>query len=106
MVKAIKLHEDDNVASVFDTVESGSTVLVMDKKGNSHELKVLQEIPYGHKIAIEPIAVGQQVTKYGEEIGLATVQIAVGAHVHVHNIESIRGRGDWAKAEQNKGEER
>ncbi len=106
MVKAIKLHEDDNVASVFDTVESGSTVLVMDKKGNAHELKVLQEIPYGHKIAIEPITVGQQVTKYGEEIGLATVEIAVGEHVHVHNIESIRGRGDWVKADQGKGEER
>lgn len=103
MVHAIKLHDSDNVASVFDFVEAGSTVLVVDKKGNSYELQVTNDIPYGHKIAIEEIAVGEQVTKYGEEIGLATVVINVGQHVHIHNIESIRGRGDWAKAESEKG---
>jgi altronate dehydratase small subunit len=103
MVHAIKLHDSDNVASVFDLVEANSTVLVVDKKGNSYELKVLGKIPYGHKIAIEKIEVGQQVTKYGEEIGLATSVINIGEHVHVHNIESIRGRGDWAKAESDQG---
>jgi altronate dehydratase small subunit len=106
MVNAIKLHDSDNVASVFDLVKAGSTVLVVDKKGNSYELKVSDDIPYGHKIAIEEIAVGQQVTKYGEEIGLATAVISVGQHVHIHNIESIRGRGDWAKAETEKGAEK
>lgn len=102
MVNAIKLHDEDNVASVFDQVEAGSTVLVVDKKGNSYELKVEDNIPYGHKIAIAEIKVGQQVTKYGEEIGIATSVIKVGQHVHVHNIESIRGRGDWAKANKEK----
>jgi len=102
MVNAIKLHDEDNVASVFDLVEAGSTVLVVDKKGNSYELKVEDNIPYGHKIAIAEIKVGQQVTKYGEEIGIATSVIKVGQHVHVHNIESIRGRGDWAKANKEK----
>ena len=77
MVHAIKLHDSDNVASVFDLVEANSTVLVVDKKGNSYELKVLGKIPYGHKIAIEKIEVGQQVTKYGEEIGLATSVITL-----------------------------
>ncbi|MDI9428523.1 MAG: UxaA family hydrolase [Spirochaetota bacterium] len=102
MVNAIKLHDEDNVASVFDQVEAGSTVLVVDKKGNSYELKVEDNIPYGHKIAIAEIKVGEQVTKYGEEIGIATSVIKVGQHVHVHNIESIRGRGDWAKANKEK----
>lgn len=102
MVNAIKLHDEDNVASVFDLVEAGSTVLVVDKKGNSYELKVEDNIPYGHKIAIAEIKVGEQVTKYGEEIGIATSVIKVGQHVHVHNIESIRGRGDWAKANKEK----
>ena len=85
MVNAIKLHDEDNVASVFDLVEAGSTVLVVDKKGNSYELKVEDNIPYGHKIAIEQIEIGEQVTKYGEEIGIATSVIKVGQHVHVHN---------------------
>jgi altronate dehydratase small subunit len=103
MVNAIKLHDDDNVASVFDLVEAGATVLVVDKTGASYELKVVDNIPYGHKIALEQIEIGEQVTKYGEEIGIATAVITVGEHVHVHNIESIRGRGDWAKANEEKG---
>ena len=98
MVKAIKLHDDDNVASVFDTVQAGSTVLVFDKHGVSFEVNVRQDIPYGHKFAIAAIASGAQVTKYGEEIGMASQPIAVGDYVHVHNVESIRGRGDWDKA--------
>ena len=39
----------------------------------------------------------KQVTKYGEEIGIATTEITAGEHVHIHNIDSIRGRGDWVK---------
>ena len=34
------------------------------------------------------------VRKYGEIIGLATKDIQQGEYVHVHNIESCRGRGD------------
>jgi len=32
--------------------------------------------------------------KYGEPIGIATRDIRSGQHVHVHNLESARGRGD------------
>ena len=102
MVKAIKLHDSDNVASVFDSVSAGATVQVIDKKGASYELKVHQDIPYGHKVAIAEVAVGEQVNKYGEEIGIASVPIHVGEHVHVHNIESIRGRGDWDESQSEK----
>jgi altronate dehydratase small subunit len=34
------------------------------------------------------------VIKYGETIGLATSDISPGEHVHVHNVEGQRGRGD------------
>jgi len=37
---------------------------------------------------------GDVVYKYGEVIGIATVDIKTGDYVHVHNIESTRGRGD------------
>lgn len=102
MAKAIKNHDADNVATVFDVVKAGSSVRVFDKKGNATELKVAADIPYGHKVAIAPIAVGAQVTKYGEEIGIASSPIRTGDYVHIHNIESIRGRGDW----NGKGESR
>ena len=33
--------------------------------------------------------------KYGEEIGMASSDIQKGEHVHIHNLESMRARGDW-----------
>jgi len=100
-VKALKNNEMDNVATVFGTgVEKGSEVEVSDPKGNRIAVTALEAIPYGHKIALSPIAKGGQVTKYGEEIGIASANITVGEHVHVHNIESIRGRGDWDREKQ------
>ena len=42
----------------------------------------------GHKVARRPIAVGEQVLKYGVSIGCATRPIAPGEHVHVHNLSS------------------
>ncbi|MCU1425520.1 MAG: altronate dehydratase, partial [Microbacteriaceae bacterium] len=43
-------------------------------------------IPRSHKFAIVPIAVGAQVHKYGQSIGLALAPIAPGEHVHSHNL--------------------
>lgn len=94
---ALKVHDKDNVATVFDHIAAGTVVTVVDKKKNTFEVKVLNDIPYGHKFCITPIKKGEQITKYGEEIGQATSDIAVGEHVHVHNLESLRGRGDWEK---------
>ena len=42
-------------------------------------------IPFGHKIALVPIAAGEQVRKYGQTIGLALRDIAAGEHVHTDN---------------------
>ncbi|VFS54652.1 Uncharacterised protein [Leminorella grimontii] len=41
------------------------------------------------------MALHDEVYKYGESIGRATQAIELGEHVHVHNVESERGRGDW-----------
>jgi len=37
---------------------------------------------------------GTPLIKYGETIGSATEYIKQGDHVHVHNVEGLRGRGD------------
>lgn len=42
----------------------------------------------GHKIAACDIAAGEQIIKYGAPIGSAVCDIALGEHVHVHNIRS------------------
>ncbi len=40
----------------------------------------------GHKYAVRAIKKGENVIKYGNPIGHATEDIAVGAHVHTHNV--------------------
>ncbi|HLJ62156.1 MAG TPA: UxaA family hydrolase [bacterium] len=47
-------------------------------------------IPFGHKIAIAPMDVGDPIVKYGEVIGYALAAIRPGQHVHVHNVRSDR----------------
>lgn len=47
-----------------------------------------QPVATGHKIALQPIAAGQKVLKYGAPIGSATRPIEPGEHVHTHNLKS------------------
>ena len=91
-VKAIKMNAKDNVATAIDDIESDEVIGV--KNDEIFEIKVLQKIPFGHKIALRDIAKGEEIIKYGEVIGRATAEIKKGEHVHVHNVESLRGRGD------------
>ncbi len=44
------------------------------------------QIAPGHKIALTDISEGDQVLKYGQNIGRATKPIRVGEHVHSHNL--------------------
>lgn len=93
---ALKVHDSDNVATIFaEDISDGAEVEVRDKKGNMDLVTVSGTVPYGHKIAVAPIRQGELIRKYGEEIGIATRDIARGEYVHVHNLDSMRGRGDW-----------
>ena len=92
---ALKVNDLDNVATIFASdLTTGSAVIMRDKKGGSENITLLSDIPYGHKIAIVNIRNGEPITKYGEIIGEASKDIRKGEHVHVHNLESRRGRGD------------
>lgn len=94
---ALKIKDMDNVATVFGEVAIDIPVKIRDKKGNEQLIISKGNIPYGHKIALCDIDKGMQITKYGEEIGQATANIKIGEYVHIHNIESIRARGDWGE---------
>ena len=83
----------DNVCTVVETVEP-STEVSAEIDGKTVAVNVVERIPFGHKFALRPIKKGDPVLKYGEVIGLATNDIQTGQHVHVHNVESCRGRGD------------
>ena len=95
LMLAIKVNDKDNVATIFaKDVLNGIKVEVRDKKGQSETLDVIGDIPYGHKIALTDIAPGAPILKYGETIGSASKPIKRGEYVHVHNLDSRRGRGD------------
>lgn len=48
-------------------------------------MDVAPGVPFGHKVALRPIARGEPVIKYGVAIGRATSDVTSGEHVHVHN---------------------
>jgi altronate dehydratase small subunit len=94
------MDERDTVATVMEDLETGrafdldvpfATAVDSDPE---ERVEVLESIPFGHKVALVPIGAGDPVYKYGEVIGSATRAIEPGEHVHTHNVESNRARGD------------
>ena len=75
----IRLHPDDNVIIALKDLVIGDPVPGLDAP-------LLQSVPRGHKIAMQPIATGSCVVRYGQIIGVATCDITAGNHVHVHNL--------------------
>jgi altronate dehydratase small subunit len=88
---ALVLHDRDNVAIALTDIEAG-TLVRLKVGGQTMELIVNQAIPFGHKFAIKNIEEDRPVYKYGEKIGRAVKPIRVGQHVHIHNLESVRGK--------------
>jgi len=90
---AILIKEADNVATALRDIQPGekTTVGVGETR---REIRIQGAVPYGHKFAVKHIEKGEDIIKYGEVIGRATDDILLGAHAHIQNIESLRGRGD------------
>ena len=93
-VVALVVNESDNVAVIFGDARAGETAWAIDQHGNQTAYVLRDDIPYGHKFAVRAIHKGEKVLKYGEALGVASSEIAIGEHVHVQNLESSRGRGD------------
>lgn len=87
------LDETDNVGTALSVLEPGSTLMIRSG-GTEQMLTLTQTIPMGHKFALNALELGEAVKKYGATIGRCIQPIARGQHVHLHNIESQRGRGD------------
>jgi altronate hydrolase len=85
-VLAIRVHLRDNVAVVAADVEAGDLVRLDD----GSQLRAVGAIPRGSKVALGPIACGEAVIRYGEEIGRARADIAAGEYVHTHNLARER----------------
>jgi len=75
---ALHLHARDNIMVALRPLDAGAEI--------ASGVRVSEQIPSGHKVAIRAIAAGEAVLKYGQVIGFASQPIAAGMHVHVHNL--------------------
>lgn len=81
--RLIRLADSDNVLMIATTLAEGETVQVA-----GHGIPIQKALSLGHKLAARDISFGEVITKYNFPIGVATQDIPLGAHVHVHNVRS------------------
>jgi predicted homoserine dehydrogenase-like protein len=79
----------DTVAIALRDLEAGEQLQVAGTA-----LVLTEPVGSGHKVAVRVVPKGAPIVKYGVSIGTATTAIAPGEHVHTHNLESGRMRGD------------
>ena len=84
----IHIHPTDNVAVALHPIPAGTVF---------QGIAAATDIPQGHKMALKPMKVGEQVMKYGFSIGHTTASIAAGEWVHTHNMATnLSGEMEYA----------
>ena len=92
MKYGILVHEkiDDVGVAVMD-LQAGSEVGAATLEGESlGSVTLADDVPLGHKVALKAMEADKDVIEYGRTIGSAKETIVLGAHVHVHNIQTKR----------------
>ncbi|GAB2021473.1 altronate dehydratase family protein [Pseudolactococcus yaeyamensis] len=75
----MKINPNDNVVVILQNVSKGIEIA---------GVTALEDIHFGHKLAIKPIKSGENILKYGFPIGHATQDIAAGEWIHTHNVKT------------------
>ncbi len=60
------------------------------KEDKTVTIKIISDIPIGHKVALQDLAEGDTVIKYNTDIGKVVAPIKKGEHLHVHNVKTKR----------------
>ena len=84
---AIHLNSLDSCVTLTSPADAGDIVSYVES-GSKKTVITNTGIPSWHKVAISPVQKGGKVYKYGAVIGIALENIAVGDHVHTHNMRS------------------
>ncbi len=82
---ALRIDPLDNVVTALRAVPCGGTAVWAE----DGRVVVHEEIPTGHKVAIQAIARGAVIRKYGHPIGTAGEAIASGDLIHTHNLKAV-----------------
>ncbi len=82
----------DNVGVVVvEDLQAGDEMLcVVTADDSDFTLVAKQDVPIGHKLALADLQQGDAIIKYGEDIGRLIAAVAMGEHVHVHNLKTKR----------------
>jgi (2R)-sulfolactate sulfo-lyase subunit alpha len=87
------VHDQNDSAGVVvvEGVQAGQelTGWIMDQD-KTITIKVQNDVPIGHKLALKDLKEGDSVIKYGVDIGRAVATIKAGEHLHVHNVKTKR----------------
>jgi len=94
--RGLILNPADNVANALEEALPGDTIQ-LNLNNEMVAINVKECIPFGFKVAVKAIRHNTPITKYGQQIGLASRDIDKGALVHIHNMAGARGRGDLKK---------
>ena len=91
MIQFLVHEAADSVGVATVDIKAGETAkgLFMDSQ-KGIEISALDDIPLGHKIALNDHAEGGDVIKYGEDIGKVVADIKKGGHVHIQNLKTKR----------------
>jgi altronate hydrolase len=89
MPALLRIHPQDDVAVATRELAAGETI---------DGVHVLETIPRGHKLAIAAVARGAAVRKFAHVIGVADSDIAIGTHVHTHNLAMPQVHAEHAVA--------
>ncbi len=92
MKHAILMHKaDDDVGVAVEDLTAGIQVGAVTLEGApAGTVKLVEDVPLGHKVAMRDIPKGKDVIEYGRTIGMATQMALCGSHVHTHNLRSKR----------------
>jgi (2R)-sulfolactate sulfo-lyase subunit alpha len=82
----------DNVGVVVvENLAAGASMLCVVTEDNSEfRCTLKQDVPIGHKVALQDLNPGDAVIKYGQDIGRVAAAIRKGEHVHTHNLKTRR----------------
>jgi len=81
--RIIRINDRDNVAVATVEIPAGATMTLPEG-----QITVKEQIPAGHKMALDKILESENVIKYGYPIGHALRDIMPGEHVHTHNLKT------------------
>jgi len=83
--KVILVDEKDNVCTSVSEIKKNDQFKIV-KNNTEVWAKAIEDVSFGHKIAINNILKGDSIIKYGQIIGRAKKDINKGEWVHIHNV--------------------